>query len=215
MKKIIGVFLFVIFAFSVYGACYDDDGGVNYKQKGFCKDLNGTEGTDFCRNTTLVEYYCYKDGCKAQAKICSGCEDGVCIGAEAEDTFDANKPPKVDLFILTTPGKTSVAFKADVSDPEGEMVVYTIELGDGNKVSNKKEFIHDYEAAGTFKVKITARDLAGASTEFSKEVIIEEAKRIEAPEETAEEVEKKLDNGELMEKGFFRKVVDWFKGLFS
>jgi len=195
---------------SVYAGCYDDDDGINYKQKGFCKDTNGTQGNDFCmKNGNLVEYYCHLGSCKAQWKICSECEDGVCLSKEADDIINVNKPPVVNLFAMTAPGKTEVAFKIEVSDPEKEMVVYTLELGDGNKISNQENVVHDYGKTGNFTVTITARDMSGGTTTSSKEVAVEQEKMIEEKPK-----EEKIEDG-TVKKGFFKKIIDWFKGLFG
>ncbi|MCK4522337.1 MAG: PKD domain-containing protein [Nanoarchaeota archaeon] len=208
-KGFVGIIL-IILASSVYAACFDDDGGINYKQKGFCKDTYETEGADFCREGELIEYYCHQGFCKAQIKTCSDCKDGVCLSKEADEITEVNRPPEVDLFIMATPGKTEVAFRASVSDPDKEMVVYTIEFGDGYKASNKADVIHDYKTTGNFTVTITARDLSGAKTTFSKEVTVEEQKILEEPKEKTIKEEK-----ETAQKGFFTKIKDFFKRLFG
>ncbi|TKJ17854.1 hypothetical protein CEE44_05025 [Candidatus Woesearchaeota archaeon B3_Woes] len=208
MKRGIVFILIIMLIPSVYAACFDDDNGINYKQKGFCKDNNDNEGTDFCRPGELIEYFCHDGFCKAQMKICSECEDGVCLSKEADDIIEVNRPPEVDLFVLTTPGKTEVVFKAEVSDLDKEMVVYTIEFGDGEKASNKPNVIHDYKTNGTFNVVITARDASGGITTFSKEVIIEEQKMVEIPKD------KIVEEKKAAKKGFFRKIIDFFRGLF-
>ena len=210
MRKYIIFILMIVLASSVYAACFDDDGGINYKEKGFCKDNYDTEGTDFCRQGELIEYYCHDGFCKAQMKICSNCVDSVCLSKEADDIIEVNRPPEVDLFVMTTPGKTEVVFKADVSDLDKEMVVYTIEFGDGEKASNQPYVIHDYNTNGTFSVTITARDMSGAITTFSKEVTIEQQKMVEAPKDKITQEGLTVTT----KKGFFRKIIDFFKGLF-
>jgi hypothetical protein len=207
MNKYVIIVIFVLLSSFVYGNCYDDDNGINYKKKGFCKDDNDNSGTDFCSRDGLAEYFCHDGFCKAQLKQCSQCEDGVCLSVEANDIIEVNRPPEVELFVMTTPGKTEVAFKADVSDLDREMVVFTIDFGDGNKASNKESVVHDYKTNGTFKVTIEARDASGALTTFSKDVLIEPHKMVEISEEKKEEQKS-------AEKGFFRKIINFFKGLF-
>ena len=209
MKKYIILLIFILLVSSVYGACFDDDNGLNYKQRGFCKDTEDTEGSDFCNRDGLVEYYCHQSLCKAQLKICEDCKEGICLSKEADDIIEVNRPPKVDLFVLTTPGKTEAAFKAVVSDSDGEMVVYTIEFGDGNKASNQANVLHDYQQEGNYSVTITARDVSGAVTTLTKDITItKEAEIIEKDYQVIE--------GEPKEsKGFFTKIKDFFKRLFG
>ncbi len=209
MKKLLFLGILILLSTAVYASCYDDDGGINYRVKGTCKDTNETEGTDRCLSSGLVEYYCNQNICKAQLKQCTDCKDGVCLSKEGEDVVEVNRPPEVELYILATPGKTEAAFKAVVSDPEKEMVLFTIEFGDGNKASNKADVIHDYVNNGNYTVKITARDASGGTTAYEKEVTItKKAEMVEAPvkEET------KQEEGKV---GFFTKIINWFKGLFS
>jgi len=208
MKKYIIFILMVILSASVYAACYDDDDGLNYKQKGFCKDTEETEGTDFCSRDGLVEYYCHLSLCKAQLKICSDCQDGVCLSKEAEEVIEVNRPPEVDLFVMTTPGKTKAVFKANVYDLDKEMVVFTIDFGDGERASNQADVIHDYKTNGTFNVVITARDTSNGITTFSKQVSIEPQRMIRSPEDLLPDAEK------TTKKGFFTKIIDFFKNLF-
>lgn len=216
MKKYILSFLMLILcSYIVYSSCYDDDGGLNYKKKGICRDTNETsQGTDVCMKWGLVEYYCTSDNtCAAQIRTCEKCEDGVCLSKEADEVLNVNKPPETKFYALATPGKTEAAFKVDVSDPEGKMVVYTIDFGDGQKSSNKPYVLHDYKTNGTFTAKLTARDADGASSSYSAEVIIEPQKMVEAPKSNTNN-EKSSVSTNSEKKGFFRKIIDFFKNLF-
>ncbi len=209
MKKYITLILILILSSSVYAACLDNDDGINYKEKGFCKDTFDNEGTDFCRPGELIEYYCHDSVCKAQLKICSECVNGVCLSKEADVIIEANRPPEIDLFVMTTPGKTEVAFKADVYDKDNEMVVFTIDFGDGEKASNKADVVHDYKTNGTFTVTITARDLSGGESTFSKEITIEQQKMVE------KKIETKTIQEKTTAKTFFGVIKSFFRNLFS
>lgn len=214
MKRFVLPILIILLAASAYAACYDDDNGLNYKQKGTCKDTNETsEATDSCIKDGLVEYYCTTNNiCAAQLRTCVDCKDGVCLSKEAESILETNKAPEVKFLLMTVPGKTEVAFSADVSDPEGQMVVYTIDFGDGSKSSNKPSVTHDYKANGTFKATLTAMDPSGQKTTISKEFTIEPQKKVETPKETAKEAA--TTSEQTAKKGFFQKIIDFFKNLF-
>jgi PKD repeat protein len=211
MKRYILLVLVIFLSSYAYAACYDTDGGINYKQKGTCKDTNNTEGSDSCMTWGLVEYYCIHNGCAAQIRTCEKCQDGVCLSKEADDVQQVNKAPIVNFLIMAIPGKTEVAFKVEASDPEGQMVVYTIDFGDGNKASNKPYISHDYKTNGTFKATVTARDSDGQATTISKEFTIEPQKMVEAPKK---QESKTTESQSEDKKGFFRKIIDFFKNLF-
>jgi hypothetical protein len=211
MKKVLLAFIIVLLAASAYAACFDDDKGLNYKQKGNCQDTNGTKGTDACIKDGLMEYYCINNICAAQLRTCENCKDGVCLSKEADEVQEVNKAPEVSFLVMAIPGKTEVAFKAEVSDPEGSMVVFTIDFGDGTKASNKPYITHDYKTNGTFTSKIEARDAEGALKTISKTFTIEPQKMVEAPKETAKGTPAA---GTAAKKGFFAKIIDFFKNLF-
>jgi PKD repeat protein len=214
MKKCLLGIIAVFFAFSVYAACYDDDNGINYKQKGNCRDTNGTEGSDSCISWGLVEYYCTSsNNCAAQIRTCENCKDGVCLSKEADEVQEVNKAPTVNFLVMAVPGKTEVAFKADVSDPEGGMAVFTIDFGDGTKASNKAYVSHDYKTNGTFKATLTAIDPQGTKTVVSKEFTIEPYRMVEAPKEATKDGAATADT--TAKKGFFARIIDFFKGLFK
>jgi hypothetical protein len=216
MRKCLLLVLFILFSYSVYAACYDDDGGLNYKKKGTCKDTNETkEASDSCIKWGLVEYYCTAQStCAAQIRTCEKCLDGVCLSKEADDVIEVNKPPVVTFLVMAIPGKTDVSFKVDASDPEGQMVIYTIDFGDGTKASNKPYIVHDYKTNGTFKATLNAIDPSGAKTTISKEFTIEPFKKVEAPVKEKTD-DKSIEPKTNSEKGFFRKIIDFFKNLFS
>jgi hypothetical protein len=61
-------------------ACFDSDGGRNYKAKGTIYSVNLGTKTDTCKNTkNLIEYYCKKNkGYSVTTKCPYGCINGAC-----------------------------------------------------------------------------------------------------------------------------------------
>jgi PKD repeat protein len=213
VKRYFLLFVVILLSASAYAACYDDDGGVNYKKKGICKDTNNTEAADSCIKDGLVEYYCINNACAAQLRTCETCKEGVCLSKEADNVIEVNKPPTANFLVMVIPGKTEVAFSADVSDPEGSMVVFTIDFGDGTKSSNKAYVSHDYKTVNqTFTATLVAMDSSGAKTTASKTFTIEPQKMVEAPKKEAKS--EKTDPDGTTKKGFFARIIDFFKNLF-
>jgi PKD repeat protein len=74
-----------------------------------------------------------------------------------------NSPP-VAAFTWTANG-LSVTFDSSASyDPDGNVVGWLWNFGDGSPTSNVQNPIHDYAAAGTYTVSLTVTDNGGASS---------------------------------------------------
>ncbi len=79
-----------------------------------------------------------------------------------------NNPP-VCLNVTVSPGSgtTATAINTQVlaTDPEGDVLNYTYDFGDGTtSITAANSVNHTYAAAGTYTVRVTVRDSAGNST---------------------------------------------------
>jgi len=88
----------------------------------------------------------------------------------------ANAPPKANFTISPANPKVSdtVQFTDASGDPDGSIVSWTWEFGDGGS-STEKNPTHQYANPGTFTVKLTVTDNNGATDTISKPIKIFEA----------------------------------------
>ena len=79
----------------------------------------------------------------------------------------------VAYFTYSTSGLT-VEFNASLSyDPDGDIVLYTWDFGDGNITSTTEEKInHSYSEAGIYDVTLTVTDDDGVTNSTSKEITV-------------------------------------------
>lgn len=95
-----------------------------------------------------------------------------------------NIPPSAEFtFSPSTPyvGDT-VHFDASAShDPDGEIVTYDWDFGDGNTASGITT-THAYAASGTFTVKLTVTDNKGATDTTSRQITVKEKEQPPSPE---------------------------------
>ncbi len=74
-----------------------------------------------------------------------------------------NQPPAVSVSATPTSGAAplAVAFASNASDPDGQVVGYNWDFGDGQS-SSQASPSHVYQVAGTFTAKLTVTDNGGA-----------------------------------------------------
>lgn len=85
---------------------------------------------------------------------------------------ELNKPPVADFsFAPAQPaaGQT-VQFTDKSTDPDGKVVAWAWDFGDGTK-PNQQNPTHIYQTAGTFKVKLTVTDDKGAQSTAAEKTI--------------------------------------------
>lgn len=61
---------------------------------------------------------------------------------------------------------------SDSTDPDGSIVSYSWDWGDGSDPGLGVTATHDYESEGTYAVALTVRDGAGASAKTSKDIVV-------------------------------------------
>jgi PKD repeat protein len=85
---------------------------------------------------------------------------------------EINKPPVAD-FIFTpaqpAAGQT-VQFTDKSTDPDGKVVAWAWDFGDGTK-SNQQNPTHVYQTAGTFEVRLIVTDDKGAQSSLTKKTV--------------------------------------------
>ncbi len=92
----------------------------------------------------------------------------VFLDAYTEVTVTGNRRPRVHVTASPASGPTplTVAFTATANDPDGQVVSYTWDFGDGQTGSGAAAS-HDYVQAGTFTARVTVVDNEGASASAS------------------------------------------------
>ncbi|MEW6128939.1 MAG: PKD domain-containing protein [Acidobacteriota bacterium] len=75
----------------------------------------------------------------------------------------ANRPPTVSVIPSSTngPAPLSVTFRTTAADPDGQVVAYSWDFGDG-QTSNEASPTHVYQTVGTFTARVVVRDNLGA-----------------------------------------------------
>jgi len=100
-------------------------------------------------------------------------DDGGKTGSISKDIDVANIPP-VANFTYTIDGKTVSFDASNSSDENGTIVSYYWEFGDGSNgsgINPKYEYVKDYQ---TYEVTLTVTDSAGAFTNLSKDITIDD-----------------------------------------
>ena len=87
-----------------------------------------------------------------------------------------NKPPNIPTITGKKSGKVNTSYKYDVSttDPEGGLVYYSIDWGDGSSTEwigpkqsgSTQEIMHSWAEKGTYSVKVKAKDSFGAESDW-------------------------------------------------
>jgi hypothetical protein len=88
-----------------------------------------------------------------------------------------NQPPNIPTITGKKSGKVNTSYKYDFStmDPEGGLVYYYIDWGDGSstgwttpkKSGSTQEILHAWAEKGTYSIKIKAKDLFGAESDWA------------------------------------------------
>ena len=94
---------------------------------------------------------------------------GFDIGAhEATSSTPANQPPTVQISAAPVSGLAPLAvnFTAIASDPDGQVVGYSWDFGDG-QASTTQNLLHIYNTSGNYTARVTVTDNAGASATAS------------------------------------------------
>ena len=91
-------------------------------------------------------------------------------------SVEENQPPAADFSFSPTNPKSgeTVHFNADAStDPDGTIVQYNWDYGDGNTGTGKNpQHVYNVTAETTFSITLTVIDDNGASAAVSKEITV-------------------------------------------
>ncbi len=85
-----------------------------------------------------------------------------------------NKPPTASFTLSPESGTAPLTVSVDGSasaDPDGKIIAYTWEFGDGG-TANSAKASHTYTAAGTLTATLTVTDDSGASASMSKTITV-------------------------------------------
>ncbi len=84
-----------------------------------------------------------------------------------------NEPPTVDAAALPSsgPAPLQVLFTAQGSDPDGDVVTYAWNFGDGSSGTGRRAR-HTYTANGTYTATVTAKDSAGNTATDTVQIVV-------------------------------------------
>lgn len=98
------------------------------------------------------------------------------VGIACDGAEDVNRPPSVGFtFSPASPSVgTPVEFSAQATDPDpdGRVVSYAWEFGDGGEASGRMS-THTYDAPGSYEVTVTVTDNGGRTDTASDTVAVE------------------------------------------
>jgi PKD repeat protein len=102
----------------------------------------------------------------------SGATATKTITVEVADAPE-NAAPTVDAAAVPTSGQAplQVLFTAQGSDPDGDVLTYKWEFGDGASASGRR-VRHTYAANGTYQAKVTATDEAGNTATDTVQIVV-------------------------------------------
>ena len=101
-------------------------------------------------------------------------DDGVFDFTTRTVPVTANNPPTADFdFDPTSPTTLSVVtFESLSTDPDGEIVAYLWDFGDGSSPTSTQTPTHRFTEAGTFGVTLVVTDDGGDTGERTKSVVV-------------------------------------------
>ncbi|HEX3044018.1 MAG TPA: PKD domain-containing protein [Bacillota bacterium] len=115
-------------------------------------------------NISATHTYLYPGSYTATISALYG---GVSLSASRTITVRPNNSPSVSLAASPTSGKAPlmVTFTATASDPDGDVLSYSWNFGDGSPVqSGGATASHIYQNAGTYNARVTVSDGKGGTT---------------------------------------------------
>lgn len=97
--------------------------------------------------------------------------------AEKEITVKDSVEPEAQISVVNEPDQylvnTSYVFKADEStSPNGDIVSYSWDFGDGSREATTKTISHSFDRQGTYEVTLTVTDEEGKEGEISKLITV-------------------------------------------
>lgn len=101
------------------------------------------------------------------ALIAAGVGGATAVGISAATSPQQNRPPLAIISVtpegLGIANVTRLTFTASANDPDGDALSFAWDLGDGRNASGETTS-HVYDRPGAFLVRLTVRDVKGAST---------------------------------------------------
>ncbi len=90
----------------------------------------------------------------------------------------SNQAPSISSFtVAPNPAdnpKRNISFVVQASDPDGDVLSYTIDFGDGSAVASASSATHAYTSGGTYTVKAAVSDGNGHNVERNIQVTIKD-----------------------------------------
>ena len=83
-----------------------------------------------------------------------------------------NSPSGLISGPTATDARQLVLFSASVTDPEGDPLAYSWDMGDGTVKDNSPTITHSWSVGGTYEMALTVSDMKGGSIDLTKEVTV-------------------------------------------
>jgi len=122
--------------------------------------MNVEDGLASLEYTTKEEQYTIRVRCADHYTSEKEKYLNLTFGEAAEFGSPPNHPPEISLCrVIPTQGsiETEFKFEIDVSDPDGDVLFYRWDFGDGEE-SNEQNPFHQYQKTGTFEPEILVSD---------------------------------------------------------
>ncbi len=99
---------------------------------------------------------------------------GICCGISLLFGCVGNRPPVADFSAYPTEGPAPllVLFRALAYDPDGDIVRYAWEFGDGNAQESESVVSHTYRQPGVYQARLTVTDDKGAKGIKTKAITV-------------------------------------------
>jgi len=140
-------------------------------------DGNSSSGEDILKKVS----HTYESAGDYEAKATLTDDDGATASTtlqiSVQEPPPPNKPPVAEIDADKTEGTAplEVTFDAEASeDPDGEIVSYNWEFGDGESASGK-EVTHEFTEPGEYEVTLTVVDDRDGTSSSTEEITVEEA----------------------------------------